>query len=40
MSYESQNFLQQPGHKQASIGMPGQRTACVATQGRNSLIIH
>ena len=31
--YKSQELLQHPGCEHASIGMPGQRTACAATHG-------
>ena len=31
--YKSQDLLQQPGLEHASMGMPGQRIACTATQG-------
>ena len=31
--YKSQDLLQQLGREHASLGMPGQRTACAATQG-------
>ena len=37
--YKSQDLLQQPGLEHASTGMPGQRTACAATQGE-SINIH
>ena len=32
--YKSQDLLQQPGREHASLGMPGQRTACAATYNR------
>ena len=32
-AYKSQDLLQQPRREQASMGMPGKRTACAATQG-------
>ena len=35
VGYKSQDLLQQPRGEHASWGMPGQRTACAATQGIN-----
>ena len=31
--HKSQDLLQQLGRERATIGIPGQRTACAATQG-------
>ena len=31
--YKSPDLQQQPGREHASLGMPGQRTACAATKG-------
>ena len=33
--YKSQDLLQLPWLEHASMGMPGERTTCAATQGKN-----